>query len=227
MKKRGILILLMLMMACLFTGCGKKKIAYTETEVREHILSWLENKFDEEFEILSLEDQLDTGAAMVSRRYYEYSARSLSTGIKFKGQTSYWYKKGSKDDYDIYDMYEEALYSDALEEEVNSIHLENDIWGKRQVDVYAYNTRYMEKGSKNYESFKSDTDRVSISISFYMYGEFTEEMLPDLYDYATRLYAINKNVDITIYKTDGTIASVRMNRTDNPDLEYFRKELFE
>lgn len=219
--KRVILIFLSVMMLCTFTGCGSGRTHYSSKEAKQHIEDWLSNKYGEEFEILEITKKKGSNGPLPGDKYYVYKAKSISTGIEFGGRTSYSYKKGNKDDYFIWDTYEEDRYKPLLEEEIAAIDNNFDNWGTWNTIVSAFYSNDMDTASTNYDSFKADPERVSISINLNMNRDYSDEVLLDVYEYVKQVHDINKNVDVAIRKTDKSLLTVNLKDIDSFDYDSF------
>ncbi|SCX86397.1 hypothetical protein [Butyrivibrio sp. INlla14] len=79
----------------------------------------------------------------------------------------------------------------------------------------------MDTASTNYDSFKADPERVSISINLNMNRDYSDEVLLDVYGYVKQVHDINKNVDVAIRKTDKSLLTVDLKDITSLDYDSF------
>ena len=223
--KRSFLVAV-IVLAALFTGCGDGGKNYSQSAARQHVSNWLESKYPESFSVTKIEKRSYGEGASARGPYYYYEATSKDTGVSFDGTTSYSYESDNKDDYMVSDRYEEALYGDTLKDEIASISNGLDKYGTLEFDILASDARYKKSRSYDYNTFKSDTDKVHININLYLDGDKSDAMLKELYTFTNRVYAINNDIILTIYKgKEDPMLSLRTKNAQEFSYEYFIENL--
>lgn len=215
-----------IVLAALFTGCGAGDNSYSQRTAKQHIAGWLQGKYPETFTITSIEKRAYGDGTSAGKDYYFYEAKSNDTGVSFEGTTSCSYDSANKDDYTVSDRYEEALYGEALCDEISSISHHLDQWGTLEFNIKADDARYKRSRSYDYNTFKADTEKVHIDINLYLDSDNSEAMLQELFNYTNRVYAINNDINLTIYKEkDVPLASLRTKYAPEFNYQYFVEHL--
>ena len=211
-----------IVLAAIFTGCGIGAKAYSQRTAKQHISGWLESKYPESFTITKIEKRAYGDAPSGGADYYYYEATSADTGVSFEGTTSCSYDDETKDKYKVSDRYEEALYEETLINEISSISNGLDKYGTLEFNVLASDARYKTSRSYDYDTFKSDTEKVHININLYLDSDKSDAMLKELYNYTSRVYAINNDINLTVYKEkDVPISTLRTKYAPEFSYEYF------
>ncbi len=226
-REKFLLAAIVFMLAVVFGGCSSKNRPYSKKEAKGHVTDWLYDKYDEDFTITLFEKHQGNSGPFGGTPFYYYEALSNETGVSFSGTTSYYYKIGEKGEYSISDQYEEALYEDRFAEELAQIPNTLNKWGDLGRNIYCYRGRDMKEKSADYESYISDSNKVSITVSYRLKTDDFEAMLPELCDYLKAIYAINKNVELSIYNvpTPTGAKGVDFDEVDDITADYLRQEL--
>ncbi|WP_035768081.1 hypothetical protein [Butyrivibrio sp. NC2002] len=185
-KKRTKKSIILLLSALMFmaTGCGEK--ALSDDVIKEFIVSALETKYGGEFEIVSLEKE-NTGQEF---KHYRFKAtvKSMEYGDTFEAYVSL---KGK----DYFDTHEKALYSQQIENEVNSVAFDG-------ADVRVKDIHFLYEGTGD-EAAKSCEDyvkqgNVSINIDVYLDGNDPEAVTDSLNSYMQKLESMGYSFSVCI-----------------------------
>ncbi len=232
LKGKLLIGIVVCMLVIIFGGCSSKNKPYSKNEAKNHVSDWLSDKYTEDFKITLFEKRQGSSGPFGGTPFYYYEATSTETGVSFSGTTSYYYRKGEKGDYSVSDQYEETLYEDRFAKEIAAIPNDLDKWGNLSQSIFSYRGRDMKEKSADYDAYKSDSEKVSVTVSYRLYSEDKEkmdEMIPSIYEYLKTIYDINNNLSLSIYniETSSTGArSINFIKADAFTLDYLKEELY-
>lgn len=172
----------------LASGCGISGLS--EDAAKKRIVRKLSDKYGEEFEISSIE-KVNVGQEFASFRYVadvqrEGEGESFSAGMSVRGDN-------------FYDSYEELLYKDKVEEEIESIPADETVFNIDDIN-YNYDVTYDEK-CKDFEEYKKE-GIVQVSIDVTLSGRSVDTSVDSLYEYADKINDLGYSFSIA-FKYNG------------------------
>lgn len=209
MKYKLTVFIAILAFAALLSGCSKK---VSEAKAKKYMLSYLKQKYDEQFEITGSELE-NNNTMMVARYYYRFDAKSEDTGVTFTCNCDAYRQKDS-DPY-MTDNYEKALYQDAINKELSDVETNADGWTLRSIEDQIFSTH---TGSHSYEEFKNDADKNTIFIKIDITADDPYTAASSIYDYLCCVRTISKYLCVDLYYPDKDVVFIKV-RPDS-DLEY-------
>ncbi len=196
-------IILLVLTSLFMIGCGRH---HSESKANKYILSFLEKKYDERFEIKSIEKESDN-SQFPYKSWYSYEAVSKDTNIEFDGKCDYYVSKSGSAH--VGDNYQDAKYMDDMEQELSGIDDKAQGWELQDLDINSSSEAYYGTTSSTSSSeYLRDNEKIEILLKMQITTDDPYEAFPSMYAYLKQFDDINDNTTVRIYTRDRDVRAL-------------------
>ena len=189
--KRKIFILITTLLIFSITGCAPGEVS--QRKAKELVVQNLEEKYGGEFEVRSVESK-NAGSGALKDHIYEMEVYSNDINDVFPVRI---HRDGSR----MVDEYEEHLYKEEINKEIESVERAENGWVLNEAYAYHYNSPDLQP-SKSLSEYKTNPKKIMVFVTALL-TENSDITAESLYNYIEQLQECGYHISLEVnYKGD-------------------------
>lgn len=205
-RKAFLLMMSTVMLAS--SGCGSGEVSKSKAE--QIVIQNLEEKYGGYFEVRSVESR-NIGVNAFKDHIYAMGVYSNTLQEEFTVEIF-------RDGTNMSDNYEEILYNDRVEEEINKVERDENGWTLDSLET-SYRDYNSQQKSSDFEDFKKDKDKLVLRGKITIREINNDVVAESLYNYIEALQNLGYRISITIHYRDKVEMLTALKRDEAVTLE--------